>query len=493
MRSNHYYAAIDLGSNSFHMIVVRVVAGAIQVVTRIRRKVRLASGLDAQGELDEAAIKRACDCLALFADRVQDIAADNIQVVATAAFRKVAHPQQVLPRLEAVLGHRISIISGQQEAQTIYQGVVYTSAEQQRPLVIDIGGASTEVIAGEGAQANILHSLDMGCVVWQNHFFAENQISKTACESAISASQRLIAPFQHDYQRHGWQAVLGASGTFKALDEMLCQHPQQDQISHAWLEQLLQQAIQAGSIERLNFAGLNPERQPVFMGGLCILLGLCRSLNIETIQVANGALREGLIYQQLKHLLQGNCARQRTLNSLLETYHLDAEQIDRVRQVALSCWRQINSQTPSDTLRHGEQLLSAASYLHEIGLQLNYQRSHEHSAYVIDNTDMPGFSVQEKQDLKALLRDCRGYLSQPRLAQLTTPLIDLLRILRLAIIFAQRRRHDVIPAMHLACQQQQFTLTLPSDWQQQNPYVLSLLQDEQKIAQRVGWALHIVD
>lgn len=298
-RSKDYYAAIDLGSNSFHMLVVRVVAGGVQVVSKIKRKVKLAAGLqDDCKQLDDAAKQRALECLRIFADRVQDIDPSHIRAVGTATLRKVRGDKIFLQQCEHALGHTIDVISGEEEAATIYQGIFHTTAFSEHMLVIDIGGASTELILGEGAQPSVLNSLDMGCVTWYSRFFAplHGVITAAQCDAAIDAAGVMVSTVSNQYKGAGSGLVLGASGTFKALQEIAQARNIAQAFSLPWLYQLRAEAIQCGHHDRLNLQGLKQARKHVFVSGLCILIGLCETLEIEQLQATSGALREGVIY-----------------------------------------------------------------------------------------------------------------------------------------------------------------------------------------------------
>ncbi|STF89688.1 guanosine pentaphosphate phosphohydrolase [Escherichia coli] len=150
------YAAIDLGSNSFHMLVVREVAGSIQTLTRIKRKVRLAAGLNSENALSNEAMERGWQCLRLFAERLQDIPPSQIRVVATATLRLAVNAGDFIAKAQEILGCPVQVISGEEEARLIYQGVAHTTGGADQRLVVDIGGASTELVTGTGAQTTSL-------------------------------------------------------------------------------------------------------------------------------------------------------------------------------------------------------------------------------------------------------------------------------------------------------------------------------------------------
>ena len=201
-------AAIDLGSNSFHMIVARIINGSIQVLSRLKQKVRLADGLDEHNVLSQEAIERGVNCLALFAERLQGFAPEDVNVVGTYTLRRAVN----------------NIISGQTEAKTIYAGVCHTQPESGRKLVIDIGGGSTEMIIGDDFTPLVAESRHMGCVSFAKKFFPNGEISKENFEQARQSAVNKIEDLSWEYRKLGWQSVLGSSGTIKtcAILTALC-------------------------------------------------------------------------------------------------------------------------------------------------------------------------------------------------------------------------------------------------------------------------------
>ena len=298
MTSAKRLAAIDLGSNSFHLLLGQTLPrGGYKILARQRQKVRLADGLQANGELDPAAIERGVKCLEGFRNYLARGHIQHIRCVATAALRQASNSAAVIDSFEHALGVPIELISGHTEAELIYQGATAAMANsQQAMLVLDIGGASTEIIAGNGMVPHYLESLNMGCVIWQNRYFADGLITADALQRAITAAAHLIAPFSSTFQRYPWQAAVGASGTFRALYDIL-QRQQLGSIDAVWLQQIAERTLALGHCQRLGQLGIRKDRQAVFMGGLCILLGILQQLPIERIELAQGALREGLAQQ----------------------------------------------------------------------------------------------------------------------------------------------------------------------------------------------------
>lgn len=489
MRSNQYYAAIDLGSNSFHMLVVRVVAGSVQIVSKIKRKIRLAEGLTSDNTLDQAAQQRALECLAIFADRVNDIAPENIKAVGTAALRKLDKDDPFLAQMQETLGHPIQIISGETEAKTIYQGIAHTTMTQAELLVCDIGGASTELALGLGFESQQVVSLDMGCVTWMTRYFPAGVIRKENADAAIEAACALIRPHQERFVISEQARILGASGTFKALQEIAQERGRSERFTLPWLESLLTEVTAFANLDAVQMHGLKPDRTLVFLPGLCVLIALFRTLGITHIEATEAALREGLIYGMLTKL-QHEDVQLRTLKSLAEHYHADLSQTERVHQL----YQRFANAIPSSTnLQSDGALARAVAYLHEIGLSLSYKQAGRHSRYLLKHTNLPGFSLTEREELLSVLQGVGGIIdddkapenlpSEPHLAQLS-------RLLRIAIIACQRRRDDAVPHCSISLTQVdercQLTLHLPHGFLQTNPYLASLLQEESRFQQRFG-------
>ncbi|RUO63584.1 Ppx/GppA family phosphatase [Pseudidiomarina insulisalsae] len=297
-------AAIDLGSNSFHMLIAKATSRGYRILTRQRQKVRLADGLQADHTVEDAAIKRGVSCLQSFAELIARYQPLQVRCVATATLRLAKNRKQLLRAFEKALGFPIDVISGTTEASLIYQGATAElDAPDQPMLVLDIGGASTEVIAGVGTEPHVLKSLDMGCVVWQNRFFKDGRINTGRFQQATAAASALIRPLARTYKAHGWQTVCGASGTFRALQDRLqhqCQQqPGQRQMDQQFIRDAAAAAIAEGEVSRLQNLGIRDDRIAVFCGGLAILVAVVEELGIERIDLAKGALREGLVHTML--------------------------------------------------------------------------------------------------------------------------------------------------------------------------------------------------
>lgn len=393
LSSSTLYAAIDLGSNSFHMLVVREVAGSIQTLARIKRKVRLAAGLDQHNHLSHEAMQRGWQCLRLFSERLQDIPREQIRVVATATLRLASNADEFLQAAEQILGCPVQVISGEEEARLIYHGVAHTTGGPDRRLVVDIGGGSTELVTGTGAQASQLYSLSMGCVTWLERYFSDRNLGQENFERAEQAARDMVRPIAPQLRQHGWQICVGASGTVQALQEIMVAQGMDERITLPKLRQLKQRAIQCGKLEELEIEGLTLERALVFPSGLSILLAIFQELGIESMMLAGGALREGLVYGML-HLPVEQDIRIRTIRNLQRRYLIDTEQAERVSQLAANFSQQVANEWQLDA--RCRELLHSASLIHELGLSVDFKQAPQHAAYLIRHLDLPGFTPRRK-------------------------------------------------------------------------------------------------
>ena len=487
------YAAIDLGSNSFHMLVVREVAGNIQTVARIKRKVRLAAGLNAAGELSEEAMERGLQCLRLFAEQLQDIPADQIRVVATATLRLATNAHHFLTQAEAILGCLVNVISGEEEARLIYQGVAHTTGGSDERLVVDIGGGSTELVTGTGAQTTALFSLSMGCVTWLERYFADRHLGKANFDQAEQAARAIIQPVAGRLREQGWQICVGASGTVQALQEIMVAQGMDERITLNKLQQLKQRAIKCGKLEELEIEGLTLERALVFPSGLSILIAIFEELNIESMTLAGGALREGLLYGMLHYPVDRDI-RSRTIHNIQRRFIIDVEQAERVRQLAVSFVQQVGPYWKLDS--YCRELLESACLIHEIGLSVDFRLAPQHAAYLVRHLDLPGFTPAQKKLLATLLQNQSNGIDLAQLNQQNAvpPRMAerMCRLLRLAVIFASRRRDTSLPAVRLHGDDEALQVLLPQGWLQAHPLGAEMLEQESRWQSYVHWPLTVI-
>jgi exopolyphosphatase/guanosine-5'-triphosphate,3'-diphosphate pyrophosphatase len=446
-------AAVDLGSNSFHMVVARHAAGQLIIIDRLREMVRLAEGLDADGRLDKLVSQRALACLERFGQRLRDMHADGVRVVGTNALRVARRKQAFLERAREALGHPIEIISGMEEARLIYSGVAHTlPAEPARRLVVDIGGGSTELIIGHGFDPVQLESLHLGCVTLTQRFFADGKLSQKRFDRARLYAAQELEPIQAAYRRSGWELVAGSSGTIRAIAEaQRALDPQGSAITGEGIEALIAHVIKAGTTRAITLATVDEERRVVFAAGLTILAEVFRQLRIKQMRVAEGAMREGLLYDMIGRYTDED-ARERTVRSMQQRYHVDAGQAQRVEDTAVGFLAQVRRAWGlEDPL--AELALRWAARLHEIGLDVAHSGYHRHGAYLLENADMPGFAHEEQLLLARLVG---GHRRKPQIAGLEDLIppwdrlaFNLGLILRLAVLLHRDRSDAPLPAVEL--------------------------------------------
>jgi exopolyphosphatase/guanosine-5'-triphosphate,3'-diphosphate pyrophosphatase len=488
-------AAVDLGSNSFHMIVARYNHGQLVVVDRLREMVRLAAGLDEQGRLSRESTQRALQCLERFGQRLRDMRAESVRVVGTNTLRKARRRGAFLERARDALGHPIEIISGVEEARLIYLGVAHTTPQDGgHRLVVDIGGGSTELIVGEGFTGKRLESLYMGCVSVSARHFPDGEITEKRMKKARTAAQLELEPIAARFRRPEWDVAYGASGTLRSIAEVLAaRDPSQAHIDRAGLDWLLQETLRAGAASRLRLPGLAAERQEVFPGGLAIILEVFDKLGIETMRVADGALREGLLYDLLGRLTDED-ARVRSVRAMEGRFHVDALQADRVEATALSFLRQVSADWKLDD-PFAEGVLGWAARLHEIGLDISHSHYHRHGAYLLQHADLPGFPHHEQQLLAALVGNHRRKLQATSLDDLMPPwhvkALYLIVLLRLAVLLHRGRGPRSAPEVRLSVQGKSAQLEFPRGWLAEHPLTQVDLDQEAEYLAAAGFRLKV--
>jgi len=488
-------AAVDLGSNSFHMVVARYDHGQLVIVDRLRESVRLAAGLDEQGRLSRESVARALPCLERFGQRMRDMRAESVRVVGTNTLRKARRKGAFLDRARESLGHPIEIISGVEEARLIYLGVAHTTPQETgQRLVVDIGGGSTELIIGEGLAAKRLESLYMGCVSFSAAYFADGGITEKRMKRARTAAQLELAPVVSRFRESQWGAAFGASGTLRAVsDVLLARGSPNGTIDRDGLEWLLQECLRAGSTDKLRLSGLATDRQDIFPGGLAILVEVFDMLGVGAMRVAEGALREGLLYDLLGRLTDED-ARSRSVRAMEGRFHVDAAQADRVEATALAFLRQArDGWRLEDPL--AEQMLAWAARLHEIGLDISHSHYNRHGAYLLQYADMPGFPREEQQLLAALVGSHRRKLNLDNLEDLIPPwhlkAEFLIVLLRLAVLLHRDRGPRALPEIELRVKGRSIDVDFPKGWRENHPLTAADLEQEVEYLQATGFKLRV--
>lgn len=480
------FAAIDLGSNSFHMIVARIVNGSIQVLSRLKRRVRLADGLDENLVLSQDAIDRGIACLALFAKRLEGFSAENVKVVGTYTLRRAINNQAFLEQAKAVFPYPISIISGQQEARLIYSGVSHTQPETGRKLVVDIGGGSTEMTIGDDFIPIRAESRHMGCVSFAKRFFLQGELTIERFDSAYQLAMEKIEDLMWEYKELGWDYALGSSGTIKTVHQVLIANGYRDGlITESRLQKIIDICLEFKSLNEIKLRGLLDERADVLVPGLAILLALFHTFRIDVLRYSNGALREGVMYGLEKSFQVGDI-RQRTAEALAEQFALDKQQAKRVEHTALILFDQIKTWKNRRQVQDLRSMLKWASLLHEIGIVVNHNNVHRHSAYLIANRDLPGFDFEQQTLLSVLMRYHLKGFKRSDIRSINRyqcrDVLTLVRVFRLAVLLNRSRQATVVPKqLNLVIENNAWQLTFEQGFLANNPLISIDLEEEQKI------------
>jgi exopolyphosphatase/guanosine-5'-triphosphate,3'-diphosphate pyrophosphatase len=489
-------AAVDLGSNSFHLIVARLEDGQLHVIDRLREMVQLAGGFDAQKNLTQEAQERALNCLSRFAERLRDLPPGAVRAVGTNTLRRARNGNAFRLLAERALGHPIEVIAGREEARLVYLGVAHGLAgDKGRRLVIDIGGGSTEFIIGEGVEPLYRESLLMGCVSMSQGVFADGRITDKRMRQAELAARVQLEPIETSYRRMGWDTTVGSSGTIKAIGAIVeAEGWSQNGISRAGMARLRQAMVDVGDVNALTLAGLKDERRLVLAGGFAVLNAAFEALAIEHMQVSDMALREGVLYDLVGRIRHED-VRERTVSRLATRIGVDAEQARRVEATALDFLRQVSEPwgLPGEV---SAEMLAWAARLHEIGLVISHNQHHKHGGYLLLNADLAGFSRQEQAVLAALVRGHRRKISPSAFEVLEEgdrqPAVKLCLLLRLAVLLHRGRRDDHLPALSLKIvksEPSKLKLRFPQDWLEGHPLTAADLEQEATYLKAAGFKL----
>jgi exopolyphosphatase/guanosine-5'-triphosphate,3'-diphosphate pyrophosphatase len=488
-------AAVDLGSNSFHMIVGELRHGQLAVLDRIRETVRLAEGLSGSGDIAPAARERALDCLARFGERLRDIRAGKVRAAGTSTIRRAREDSTFMAEAEEALGHPIEIVSGLEEARLIYTGVTHSMPPTDGlRLVMDIGGGSTELILGQGSQPRALESLHLGCVSMTERFFPEGRITREGFQRARTAAQLELRPVKAFFRGAGEVEAIGASGTIRATE----QAARELGLSMAGLtrevvEQLIEKVLEFDSTNSLDMNSLSERRADVWPGGLAILAEVMNTLQLPNLQVSDGALREGLLYDLLGRL-QHEDARERTVVAMMSRYQVDQKQAKRVARTASELYAQVRSEWGFSRAIAGK-VLDWAARLHEIGIDISHDGYQRHGAYIAENADMPGFPRAEQRFLAALIGGQRLRIDLSSFDDLPKswrePALRLLMLLRLAVLLNRSRKKIAPVPVSLRVSDNNLSIRFDADWLADNPLTIADLEREQGLLSEVGYKLSI--
>ena len=482
-------AAVDLGSNSFHLQIGRVVEDQIYLLDGLREPVRLGAGLTRDKRIDRATQVRALDALRRFSDRLRGFPAEAVRVVGTNALRVAKNSRQFLAEAKEALGFPIEVIAGREEARLIYLGVAHSlPLSQDKRLVMDIGGGSTEFIIGTGVQPELMDSLYMGCVSYSLKYFAEGKVEKSAFKQAELAARSELQTIVKQYTRHGWAGAVGSSGTARSIAAILEANGWSEHgISAAGLDKLRSAFLKAGDMDSLLLPGMRDDRAAILPGGFAIMCAAFAELGIEHMSVSDAALRQGVLYDLLGRV-QKHDMRAVTVRQFMRRYHVDTAQSQRVAALAARLHRYLG-ETEGDP--HAGQALAWAAALHEIGISIAHNGYHKHSAYVIANADMPGFSRMEQAQLARLVLAHRGKLA--KLQDLSPVPADwaLVFCLRLASLFCRSRTDPELPQLACEMTESGFRLLLPDTLLENRPLSAAALVDEADEWKSIGLRLEV--
>ncbi len=486
-----HVAAVDLGSNSFHMIVMQLSDGRLQLVDKIKESIRLATGLDSKNRLSEDSMNRALECLSRFGQRLRDMPKGSVRIVGTNTLRKAKNSTEFLIRAEEAIGHPIDIISGREEARLIYLGVSHSlEDDNNRRLVMDIGGGSTEFILGHHFKPRKMESLHMGCVVFSDKFFKKGKIDSNSMAKAELAALMELETIEKTYRKLGWETAIGASGTILAIrNVVIAQGWSENGITRPALNKLSDYLIDVGHIDNISLQGLAQDRVAIFPGGVAILAATFKSLKIDRMFISDGALREGAIYDLLGRIRKED-VREGTVETLEQHYRINTEQANRVEKSVLGFFKQSKKIWK---LRDYEQQLHWAARLHEIGTTISYTLYHKHGYYLLSNLDMPGFSRHDQQLLATIVRGHRRKFPLTEVGQLPKPhqtrVERLCVLLRLAVVLHRGQSDIELPEINLAPDQYNIKLSFPENWLEEHPLTKADLKQESCYLNAAGYLL----
>lgn len=487
------YAAIDLGSNSFHMIVANLIDGQLQVIDRMKEMVRLAAGLNDRQELSKESMQQALECLQRFGQRIRQVPHLNVRAVGTNTLRQARNGAEFLTKAHAALGHPIEIIAGREEARLIYSGVAHSLYDEtHKRLVIDIGGGSTELIIGRGFDTFYTESLYMGCVNVGQRFFADGKIKAKRMRKAILFAMQELESLESAYKKMGWDYALGSSGTIISIGEVLrAQGWCSTGITAAGLAHLMESLIAIGDSAAIDFTGLSDRRKPVFASGVAILAGIFEALKLDKMDISEGALREGLLYDLIGRVHDEDI-RDKTVLAVAQRYGVDMEQAQRIKETAENFFIQVSDDWKLDK-KADLKLLSWGALIHEIGLSVAHNQYHRHGAYLTANSDLAGFSHQEQMKLAMLVRSHRRKFPQeefePIPPVMRVALVRLCILLRLAVVLHRSRSNVSLPDIHINVNDNNVILHFPPGWLDQHPLTLVDLSTEQIFLQIADFKL----
>lgn len=496
MQNGTVLAAVDLGSNSFRLEIGSFDHGQINRTEYLKETVRQGNGLDADRNLTLEAMQRGWDCLARFGERLAGFNKAQVRAVATQTLREARNRDEFLARAHKILGFPIDVISGREEARLIYQGVAHMLPQsEERRLVVDIGGRSTEMIVGTGLEARSMESYRVGSVAWSMKYFPDGQLNARAFEIAEVAAKAVLDEAFNTYRAGAWDVAYGSSGTIGAVSDVLTAGGwPPGVVTSAGLDWLLDRLVKSQSAERLKMEGMKEDRRAVIGGGVSVLRAVFGLLGIQQMHAAQGALRHGVLYDLLDREQDLTDLRSTSVRRLAARFGADAAQAQRVSKVAQHLFLMAGAELPRPELNRLQRQLEWAAELHEIGSQISHSDHHKHGAYILDHADAPGFALPELHRLSLLVLGQRGKLRKLEMDFEDRLLVTQLLCLRIAIILCHARRDPDLKGLQLEAGAEPgklFVLNCRQGWAQTFPQSAHLLQEEVLAWQKTSWTLII--
>lgn len=491
MQNGTLLAAVDLGSNSFRLEIGRHEHGQVRRVEYLKETVRQGGGLDEARNLSVEAMERGYACLARFAERLAGFGDGQVRAVATQTLREARNREVFLARAREVLGFPIEVISGREEARLIYQGVARLLPQSdERRLVVDIGGRSTELILGSQFDARLMESYRVGSVTWSTRYFPDGQFTPASFEHAEIAAQAILEEAAALTVPVGWDTAYGSSGTIGAVADVLAAAGwPPDVISWDGLEWLVERLLAARSADRVRLDGLRDDRRPVIGGGVSVLRALFRLLDLDQMRPAAGALRHGVLYDMLDREHSATDVREATVRRLASRFEADPRQGERVGRIACLLFRQLHPGRDEPVAL--ESALLWAGRLHEIGSAISHSDSHKHGAYILDNVDALGFTHDELHRLGLLVLGHRGKLRKLAADFEEVAFVHQLLCLRLAVILCHARRDPDVKGLQLQAAGRELRLAVRRGWPAAWPQSAHLLREECVAWQKTPWSLAV--
>jgi exopolyphosphatase/guanosine-5'-triphosphate,3'-diphosphate pyrophosphatase len=499
MQNGQLLAAIDLGSNSFRLEIGVLEHGHIRRVEYLKETVRQGNGLDADRMLSLEAMQRGWECLARFSERLSGFGTKFVRAVATQTLREAKNRDEFLSHAEKLLGFPIEVISGREEARLIYSGVVNLLPQsEEKRLVIDIGGRSTEIILGSGFKPQTMESYRVGSVKWSMKYFADGEFSVSAFDWAEVAAKAVLDEALSLYPKNSWDVAYGSSGTIGAVADVLqAAGWPEETISREGLNWLKEKLIKSVQVDTLRLEGVKEDRKPVLGGGLAVLCALFDLMQIDTMHAAQGALRHGVLYDLLQRE-ENTDLRTTMVAALGNRFAVDVEQAERVQKTAVNLFKGVldKSTCDSDRALRLEKKLGWAAHLLEIGTRISHSDFHKHGAYILDNADLPGFSMSELHRLSQLILGHRGKLRKLEIELKNPEFMIQLMSLRVAAILCHARRDPDLKGISLKIADDNktgFVIQCKKSWIQQWPQSAHLLREECIAWQKTTWQLEMVE